>query len=237
MRITCSVGILIGVLTLATGCTMPPLDDAQLGTVRLATTDDFHRYDSAELIRSREGFGSATIHDRETGVTTTFNDFDAYRAYEKSEGRESKGLAETHRNWPILRISFRTRQILIRPDDYSASGWIYFCDADDPMESDLFGSADVVWRGRFLAGRSAQEIEAALTTAPAGQEYEILFPYTKIEEQRPVLNATSVTLAAPTNDLCFSLVGLGMLHPPFKGRPLRIDKESLGPLPRPIPIR
>jgi hypothetical protein len=119
---------------------------------------------------------------------------------------------------------------------------VYFCDAEDPRVSNFFGSADVIWHGSFVAGRLAPEIEAARTETSQTQEYEIIFPYTYIEEPKPLTRGTKfVTLAPLTSDLCFSLVEYGMFRPPSQGLPLRIDKDTLaavlGPLPRSVRLQ
>ncbi len=99
-----------------------------------------------------------------------------------------------------------------------------------------------MWRDSFVTGKTAPDIEAALKITPEAQEYEIFFPYTNIEEQRPLpRGARFVTLTAPTSDVCFALVKYNMLWPPSEGHPLRIEKQALaaalGPLPRTVPIR
>ena len=224
------------------GCGMTPLDDAQFRATMLATAEDEARYDRALEISRREGFGGASVPGPD-GAEVTFGpgDYDAFQKYERESLRlRSAGTSRFPPYWPLVRVVFSSDRNLRRAP--SSSGALYWCDAGTPFQEDGFtGQAEILWRDRFIDDHPSSELRAALDTPSSPQEYEFLFPYTSILEQRPLPRGTrTVTQAPPKGDLCFALVQYTMLMPPSVGRPLRIDKEALtaalGPLPRSVTI-
>jgi hypothetical protein len=238
----------IGMALLAAACASPPLDDAKLEGVRLATSDDFARCAKADEILSRQMFGGASVRDPQRGlITFGKDDYDAFEDYTRGhplpfpEALTPRGSCGARGGWPALDISFSTRRHLIETDHGLPVAALQLCDKDldsrpettPYLKGRISVGSNVMWRGRVVVDQAAGDIDAALTADSQPQSYEIIFPYYYQQNN---------TLLPPPGDLCLSLtdwsnwpLGGGM------GRPLHIDKaaviNALGPLPRDVDPR
>lgn len=228
---------LVGTAILVAGCAVPPLDDARLEGIRLATAEDMERHERAQAVRSREGFGGASVQDPVKGrIDFSAAEYDEYLRYEREHPTPDFNPPCRRPRYPNLRISFSTRRLLLEPDPRNpymgAYSRLYFCDAE-PIYG--FGATEVMWKGRFLTRQRASDLKSALAASPQPQAFEIFVPYAHSKDWREIEPGNfAVTLMPPRGELCLSRIEFG--YPTVVGKPLRIGKEAaanaLGRLPR-----
>lgn len=235
---------------LGAGCTSPPpLDDAQLGEITLATIEDRARLREAEEHHARETFGSVTFSRGPNQAPITFgpDDYDAYLAYLENHPEEGLtptslivGILPKSERWPLLRLTFRSNRPLFDESDLLPSVDFYLCDKNTQgWELYGFGTPRLVWQNKIVYPPVSKEIDNSLKKSASPQEYEVFFSYIywghtdKNDETRhPIL------MPLP-GDLCISMFSGGFFSGPRVGRPLRIDKDlvnaAVGDLPRAAP--
>lgn len=244
--------LIIGAAIPIGGCSAPPLDDARLGEVRLATPEDMAQYAQAKDRIARQSFGGVSFSNNGVIVAKfTKDQYDDYVAYMREHPVPIGANPPPAPDWPKLYISFSTRRMLIEPEDSSADVRLYLCDSDDPWPQ-LIGSDELMWRGNFITGQSSHNIRAALEAGSQPQEYEIIVEYLYQEgwenlfhnngatQNAPPNKSEYVTSLPPPSDLCLARQELRWPLPSALGRPLRIKKEivtkALGTLPRRLPF-
>lgn len=225
------------------GCApVPALDDAELVSVTVASPDDLARYSQAKSIFYRETFGGASFSDGKGQILVSFSagEYDAYLAY-LVEHPDQLPNQVNRANWPTLRMAFRSRHVLFDPGATTTSGSFFFCE-QDRLGARIygFGPGDILWRGRFVAARVAEEIEAAARTDTQLQNYEVFFDYVYWDTDQPRRSGEAVMLLPLPADVCFAIERPRYPFPAAFGRPLRITKDminqAVGTLPRPIEL-
>lgn len=242
----CGLRTTVVVLTAiaSAGCAaVADLDDAELITIARASSEDIARYQRALELSAREGFGGASINDTRRGIRVSFtaDQYDEYLAFMRDHPElDAVWSLRTPREWPVGRISFRSRRVLIDPRSASGPAVIFsLCDAvKDERQLYGFGMSNIMWNSKFVGRERALQIEQALQTDTQPQDYEVFFRYVYWDGMgKSVLRKDDpITLLPLPGDLCLALYVWNHPLPSSVGRPLRIDKvvvnEGLGPLPR-----
>lgn len=222
--------------------TPPRLDDAQLGTVTLATTEDLARLERAKDHRRRHFFAGATFPNPEGGLLTfTKGEYDAFVEYSRKLSLGAP-VPPINPSIPILRITFSTRRLLVEPAPSAAgvSGRLYPCAAgasDDAWPL----SAEIMSRDRFLTQDGAEDIVDYLDASDRPEDYEVMIHHANWDPVGWKWGAPTMTLLPPPGDLCFALMQINWpVWTPTTGKPLRIPEAminaALGPLPRVVPF-
>ncbi|TXH37570.1 MAG: hypothetical protein E6Q98_07270 [Rhodospirillaceae bacterium] len=225
---------------LASGCaTPPPLDDAKLNEVRLATLEDKRKKASAESEYQRAIFGGATVPDQGKVVVFGKDDYDAYlayvRAHETSLALDSI-IRQTKWPWPVLYISFFTKQRLVEYESGTEpDAVVYSCDEADINNIGNSAPGRLLWHGHIVADWVAPQIDAASNSGAEPQEFEVIFPYMLSKRRQIESGVIEVELMMPEGDLCLAVRRIG--YPTFYGRPLRIPGQMVRNVLRVVPLK
>lgn len=155
------------------GCASPPpLDDAQLGEITLASSEDQARFLEARMQYERDTFGGVTFNSRvpnQEPITFGPEDYDQYLAYLKSH--RGTGLIPAHQiqlgpkwyDWPIVRLTFRSEHRLFDQSDLSPSVDFYLCDKK-AEDWELIGIwyPKIMWQNKIVYPPVSNEITKTL---------------------------------------------------------------------------
>jgi hypothetical protein len=225
---------------LASGCAAPPpLDDAKLNEVRLATFEDRKRQASAEREYQRMIFGGATVPDQGKVVVFGKDDYDAYLAYVRDHETSAAldpVISRTKWQWPILYISFSTKQQLVEYESGTELGAVvYSCDEADINNIGNSAPGRLLWHGHIVADWVAPQIEAASNNGTEPQQFEVIFPYAFYKRHESEGGVFEVELMMPEGDLCLAVRQIG--YPTLYGRPLRIPGQMAINVLRAVPLK
>jgi len=190
---------------------VPPLDDAEVTELALASPADLSRYRAAK---------------------------DYYYRAILTKGLPPITIVQP--DWPTLHVTFQSQRQLFNPLEAGPRlAVIYLCGERD-QEWGVYGfrSAKILWRDRFVDQEASKQIAAQLKTEPKLQEYEVFFSYSYWDSLEAREEGDPITLLPLPDDLCLSLHKLNYPFAPSTGEPLRIGKEAVneavGDLPRPL---
>jgi len=197
-----------------TGCAgVPPLREAELAEVSLATSEDLSRFQTAKDTYYRAAYPGGLPE-----------------------------LTVLQPAWPIVRIAFRSSQQLFSPlEAGKRHAVVYSCgDRDRDWDSGGLGSVPILWRNEVVDKAQSEQIAGQLATAPGPQEYEVFIRYDNWDRSEVRAPGDPVTLIPLQEDLCLSLQKLNYPFAPGIGEPLRISKNlinrAVGELPISLPI-
>jgi hypothetical protein len=200
--------------TLVSGCAgVPPLQEAELAEVALATPEDLSRFKAAQ------------------------NSY--YRA---AYPRGLPEITVLQPAWPTVRIAFRSSQQLFNPREAGIRhAVVYPCgDQDRAWDSGGLGSEPILWRNRFVDKAQSERIAGQLATEPGPQEYEVFIRYDNWDRSEVRAPGDPITLIPMQEDLCLSLQKLNYPFAPGIGEPLRVGKNlinrAVGELPISLPF-
>ena len=249
----CAVTACASIAALAAGCaSVAPLDDAHLGEVTLASSEDKARLLQAERQYAVETFGRSTIARGPYEEPTIFwpGNYDEYLAY--IVDHPDSGLTPTSHvlfipqahKWPLLRLTFTSERQLFTEDDLMPTVDFNLCGKDKQNHSEELhgvGHARILWRDQIVYPPVSSDIAEALENGLKPQEYEIFFEYYYWDYEIDSSGTRWRMLLPLPDDLCASLYQQNWPLRPTEGRPLRIDQAlvnaAAGPLPRPVPVR
>lgn len=221
----------------------PPLDDASLVEIALASPEDMSRLESAWDIAKRETFTGVGFPDGRGGsVSFSASEYDEYLAYKEQhpEFKTSTSWKRDMPDWPVIRLEFQSSRVLFDPDSSSMPHIVFHrCGPTLDAERRLygFGGYDVMWRDRLLvAYQSApRDAKAALEAEGRPQNYEVFFRYTYWNSEEVREAGGPVTLLPLPDDLCVSLERGHYAALSAVGEPLRIPREKVNDLVGPVP--
>ncbi len=227
-------------LVLAGCASVPPLDEATLLDIRLASPDDIERRQQTSEQYERETFVGLSLSIPE-GKKYSFaaDQYDEYMAFLNANPSFDYRPRPPMIDWPVIRLQFRSGQNLAEEPD---TPWdLRFWDCSQKDEMARVGAALVIWRGRALTPHDRHSGPYATAISQAPQDYEVVFTYRRWNPraERP---ADTIKLLPLADDLCVGFTESNWpIARPTVGRPLRINGELvnrlIGDLPRMLPIR
>lgn len=199
---------------LASGCAgAPPLTDAELTSVSLASDEDLSRFETAK---------------------------NSY--YRTAYPRGLPSVTVLQPDWPVVRIVFQSQRQLFNPLEAGMRhAVVYPCvDRNRDWDAGGLGSQPILWRNSIVDRNASERIAEQLATGPAPQEYEVFVRYDNWDRSEVRAAGDPVTLVPLQDDVCLSLQKLNYPFAPDIGDPLRISKDlvnrAVGKLPRSLPV-
>lgn len=228
-----TVAVFLGALTILVGCaSLPPLGDASVIELGLATQGDISRYIDAQKRFHRDMFDGATFSDDQGTIIASFSrdQYDEYLAH-IGKSDELTFLDRLADGWPTLRLSFESSRPVVNSSDQLNSIELALCD-EEGEERNIDSFRMIIWRGKVVTAKIHPDIKAALEAERAPQQYEILFNYT-YRGLEPA-QGSSGPLQPLSGDLCVAFIKYTMFRPPFRGEPMRISKEIVNRVINPV---